>query len=211
MKEDWSGDREQASRCLFRTILLWGVYLSEVTDPCENMIIDILFLNITHVYIKKKEHFEDNFWLVQMRLRDSPSLLICYFLDLSLSIAWTGASWVRRLWPTLCCIGTSTSSQGGPQCRADPSGFWCARRRASLTVPRGQITPDPRLSRLGEEGHGQISTQLLRKCWQDTGQKQSRLHLRHFAEERTGGRLWAGPDVDFSGRRSQRMSLRTIV
>lgn len=100
---------------------------------------------------------------------------------------------------------------GGPQCRADPSGFWCARRRASLTVPRRQITPDPRLSCLGEEGHGQISTQLLRKCWQDTGQKQSRLHLRHFAEERTGGRLWAGPDVDFSGRRSQRMSLRTIV
>lgn len=30
----------------------------------------------------------------------------------------------------------------------------------------------------------------------DTGQKQSRLHLRHFAEERTGGRLGAGPDVD---------------
>ena len=51
------------------------------------MIIDILFLNITHVYKQKKKHFEDNFWLVQMRLRDSLSLLICYLLDFSLSIA----------------------------------------------------------------------------------------------------------------------------
>lgn len=211
MKEDWSGDREQASRCLFRTILLWGVYLSEVTDPCENMIIDILFLNITHVYIKKKGTLWRQFLVSTNEVKR-------FTVSFNLLLSWP--------FSVHCLNGSFMSSQtlthsllhrhqhqltGGAPVPCGPERVLMCAAQSQPHGAKGTNNAGPQAEPSGGGRPRADKHTTVEECWQDTGQKQSRLHLRHFAEERTGGRLWAGPDVDFSGRRSQRMSLRTIV